>query len=170
MLDYSSMPPEDLGSDEEDMHDYVDIMPVYATIPRAVRTCSCSTTLPWSVRICALTERTCMTMFTSSSSMPALALMTRCQAVMSDYSSTGPEDMGSDEEDMRDYVDTVPDYACIGFDDAVSCSTTLPGALRLWTLTKRACTIMLTSCLTHLHGFVMTRSGTTAVPGSHGLW
>ena len=51
MLDFSSMAPEDLGSDEEDMHDYVDIMPVYATTPRALRTCSCSTTLPWSLEM-----------------------------------------------------------------------------------------------------------------------
>ena len=72
MIDYTCLTPEDLGSDEGDMHDYVDIMPVHATIPRALRTCSCSTTLPWSLRIWALTKRTCMTMFASCPSTPAL--------------------------------------------------------------------------------------------------
>ena len=47
---------------------------------------------------------------------------------MLDYSSMGPEDLGSDKENTHDYVYIVPDYACIGFDDAVSYLITLPWA------------------------------------------
>ena len=74
----------------------------------------------------------------------------------------GPEDMGHVEENTHDYVRIVLGYACIGFDDAVSCWFTLPWALRLWTLTKIERTIMLTSSPALPHGFVMKRLDTTA--------
>ena len=89
---------------------------------------------------------------------------------MLEYSSMGPEDMGYVEENTHDYVYIVLNYACIGVDDAVSCLSTLPWALRLWTLTKRACTIMLTPSPALPHGFVMKLSDTTASTRSHGLW
>ena len=64
---------------------------------------------------------------------------------MLDYSSTGPEDMDPDEEDMHGYVCRMPDDACTGFADTVSYSVTLPRALRPGTPTRRAYTIMLAS-------------------------
>ena len=82
---------------------------------------------------------------------------------MLDDSSMGPEDVGSHEEDMHDYVYLMPDYACIGFDDTVSCSATLSWALRLGSLTKRAYTIMLASFPIIPAWVCDERSGTTAV-------
>ena len=61
------------------------------------------------------------------------------------YSSVGPEDMGSDEEDMQDYVHFMLDYTCIGYEVTVLCSATLSRTLKLNTLTKRAYTIRLAS-------------------------
>ena len=47
------------------------------------------------------------------------------------YSSMGPEDMGSDEEDKQDYVHSMLDYTCIGYEVTVLCSATLSWTLRL---------------------------------------
>ena len=49
LLDYSSMDPEDTGSDEEDTQDYVYLMPDYARIGLE-DTGSCSSTFSWALK------------------------------------------------------------------------------------------------------------------------
>ena len=61
------------------------------------------------------------------------------------YSSMGPEDMGSDEEDRQDYVHSRLNNTCIGYEVTVLGSAALSWTLRLSTLTKRAHTIRLAS-------------------------
>ena len=104
------------------------------TLSRSLVTCSCSSTLSWALKAWAPMEKTCRTMFTVSGDVLVLA-----------YSSMGPEDMGSDEEDMQDYVHSMLDHICIGYEAAVLCSITLTWTLMLCTLTKGACTIRLAS-------------------------
>ena len=53
-------------------------------------------------------KKTCRTMFTVSGDVLVLV-----------YSSMGPEDMGSDEEDMQDYVHSMLDHICIGYEVTV---------------------------------------------------
>ena len=75
-------------------------------------------------------KKTCRTVFTVSGDVLVLV-----------YSSMGPEGMGFDEEDTQDYVHSMLDYTCIGYEVTVLCSATLSWTLKLSTLTKRAYTI-----------------------------
>ena len=79
MLDYSSMAPEDMGSDEENLHEYAGIMPVYATISRALR-CAHARLLFHRSEDIGSDEEGMHDMFTSCPSTPAMVLMTRCHA------------------------------------------------------------------------------------------